>query len=60
MKAVAYVSPNVVKVVEKEIPKAGEGEAVVKVSCRMTCSGRDLIPRPQITTSGLWYAFPLW
>jgi threonine dehydrogenase-like Zn-dependent dehydrogenase len=32
MKAVAYVSPNVVKVVEKEIPEAGEGEAVVKVS----------------------------
>ncbi|KAJ9104177.1 hypothetical protein QFC20_004614 [Naganishia adeliensis] len=30
MKAVVYVSPKVVKVVEKDIPEAGEGEAVVK------------------------------
>lgn len=32
MKAVVYDSPNVVKVVEKDIPTAGEGEAVVRVS----------------------------
>jgi hypothetical protein len=34
MKAVAYISPQVVKVVDKDIPKAGPGEAVVKVSSK--------------------------
>ena len=36
MKAVVYDSPHVVKVVDKEIPKAGPGEAIVKVS--LPCS----------------------
>jgi hypothetical protein len=45
MKAVVYDSPNVVKVVEKEIPTAGEGEAIVKVSRMVRSRGivADLI-----------------
>lgn len=34
MKAVIYDSPHTVKVVDKDIPKAGPGEAVVKVRRR--------------------------
>jgi hypothetical protein len=34
MQAVVYESPNVVKVVQKQIPQAGPGEAVVKVRSR--------------------------
>lgn len=42
MKAVIYDSPNVVKVVDKEVPKAGQGEAVVKVSLGPSTSDRGL------------------
>ncbi|KAJ9123071.1 hypothetical protein QFC22_001260 [Naganishia vaughanmartiniae] len=41
MQAVIYESPNVVKVVQKEIPHAGPGEAVVKVTTSGLC-GSDL------------------
>lgn len=41
MKAVVYDSPHVVKVVDKDIPRAGPGEAVVKVSPVLTISPLD-------------------